>query len=145
MKKDSRVVAGLLLATCIAVAGIAPAFAWKRQVNFGCAKKNRQISATAFYYDRGPAHWRMGYIRYSYANSGGGKADTHFYVYNGYGAAAWDWHTPDNRKNKRYRTKIRHDGGELVDIRRGQKARIKQKTAFDTFGRDPKCSYAGYL
>ncbi|MGH2841410.1 MAG: hypothetical protein ACRDKY_11375 [Solirubrobacteraceae bacterium] len=78
-------------------------------------------------------------IHYEYTNSGGGKSNTHFRMYNGSGAVAFTWKTPDNRENKRYKKNVRRT------IRRGDLARIYQKTWFDTFGKDPECSYAGYF
>lgn len=137
MTKRSRVLAVPVLVGCLAVAGSASAGAADTTVNFGCPSDDRTIAARAYYAAQGPGQWRVKRIGYSYSNSGGGKSNTSFSVYNGAGAVAWTWDTPDNRTNRSYRKKV----GEVIS--RGNNARAWQKTWFDVAGKDPSCSRAG--
>lgn len=113
--------------------------AFAANVNFGCEKNDRVIAATAYYAANGPSQWHVTRIVYSYGNSGGGESNTRFRLYNGSNAVAWTWSTPDDRTNRRYRKRVNRT------IRRGNYARVFQRTWFDTFGNDPKCSYPGYF
>lgn len=106
-------------------------------VNFGCSTGGRTIGATAYYSANGSTQWFVDRIAYSYSNSGGGKSNTDFAVYNGSNAVAWTWSTPDDRTNRSYSKNV-----DRV-ISRGRSARASQRTWFDVFGNDPSCSRAG--
>ena len=127
----------LSVALCAAVSMAFSASAQAYSVHFGCASGDRAIAATAYYSASGSYHWYVDYIGYSYTNSGGGKTDTYFYVYNGTNALAWQWHTPDDRTNRSYTKSV------ATTISRGNYARAKQTTYFDVFGSDPSCTKSG--
>ena len=102
-------------------------------VNFGCDSGDRKIAAVAYYSAPNAAQWFVDKIEYSYTNSGGGKTDSTFTVYNGRNAVAWTWKTPDDRGNQSYSKNV-----DTV-IARGQDARAYQQTHFDQLGPDPSC------
>lgn len=111
--------------------------------NFGCSKGDRTMGATTYYSAFGANQWLVTKVNYSYSNSGGGKANSSFRVNAGDNSVAWTYDTPDNRTNKSYSKAVKKGKGKNkkpVTILRGEKARIWQKTWFDTFGRDPRCS-----
>lgn len=117
----------------------APTVAWGYSVNFGCSNGDRVIAATSYYAANGATQWYVDRIEYSYTNSGGGKTNTNFTVYNGSGAVAWTYATPDDRTNTSYTKQVDRA------ISRGPSARSYQKTWFDTAGTDPSCSRNGYF
>jgi hypothetical protein len=130
--RSTRVTLSVTVAALMLFGSVASAQA--ASVNFGCTTDGRTIAATAFYSANGSTQWFVDKIVYSYSNSGGGKTNTNFTVYNGAGAAAWTYATPDDRTNRSYTRQV-----DRV-ISRGSYARAYQKTWFDTFGTDPSCS-----
>lgn len=138
MRRAIRAIGVIAVASgLLAVPAPAPSAAYS--VNFGCVNGDRDMGATAYYGRRGRKLWYVSRIAYKYVNSGGGKANSRFRLYNGRGALAWPWATPDDRKNKAYKKSVKRE------IRRGRFARIWQRTWFDTFGKDPTCSRSAYF
>jgi hypothetical protein len=127
----------LVVLTTIAASGLAAGAANAATVNFGCNSGSRTIAATAFYSAPNASQWFVDMIDYSYTNSGGGKTDSTFTVFNGRNAAAWTWRTPDDRGNQSYTKQVNET------ISRGQDARAHQSTHFDQLGPDPSCTNDG--
>jgi hypothetical protein len=129
----------LVALTTVAASGLtAGAVSADNSVNFGCTKDGRTIAARAYYSSSGSL-WKVSRIEYTYSNSGGGKTDSKFTVFNGTNAVAWTWKTPDNRDDGSYEKSVD------TPISRGPHARAYQQTHFDQFGPDPSCTNEGYF
>jgi hypothetical protein len=129
----------LVALTTVAASGLTAGAVSADNSVFGCSKDGRSIAAVAHYSAPNASQWFVDRIDYSYSNSGGGKSNSTFTVYNGRNAVAWTWDTPDNRDDGSYEKNVD------TTIARGGDARAYQQTHFDQFGPDPSCTNEGYF